>query len=213
MKIPALSALCLLFFPACQTISFHPTINIEDLTRYDILEVNTLAKQELAISDHRLQRLSAKRNTVKETTTTEYVYKCAGEASEIKSASIVIEKTENKSDGVSAIEYFKSIKLITDGRENLYESHDSISDENYLTFALGDTYKFKNYHFAIKDKSREIVRIPYYNSGFEIEVDGKAIGYISVLNEKALYLLRNIEMPKDIYMLSMLVYKCYMLKE
>ena len=208
-----ISALCLLFFPACQTISFHPTINIEDLTRYDIIEVNTLAKQELAISDHRLQRLSAKRDTAKETTTTEYFYKYAGKTLAIKSASIVIQKTEIKSGGVSEIEYNKNIKVTNEGKEYIYEANDLISDENYFSFALGDTYNFKNYHYAIKDKTREIVRIPYYNSGFEIEVNGKVLGYISVLNEKALYLLRNVEMPKDIYLLSMLVYKCYILKE
>jgi hypothetical protein len=212
MKTISISALCLLLFPACQTISFHPAINRENLTRYDILEENTLAKQELDINGNRLQRISANRDIIEGTTTTEYVYKYAGEASAVKSASIIIEKTENKSDGVSEIEYNKSIKLIIEGKENVYENNDSISDD-YFTFALGDTYNFKNYHYAIKDKTREVVRIPYFDSGFEIEVNGKVIGYISVLNEKALYLLRNIEMPRDIYMLSMLVYKCYMLKE
>jgi hypothetical protein len=186
---------------------------MDDFRKISIIEHNQFGKQDLYLENNKLVLSDVKTVEEGNTTKREYIFSYSGENAEIKTASIITIKTESKSNGVTASTVWKTIKLKNGKIESAYEIDESLTNDEYLTFRIGNSYRFSKYHYAIKDKTKEIIKVFYIPTGFMIEIDGENIGYISLLKNKELLILKNTQIPDDIYFLTMLVYKCYMIEK
>jgi hypothetical protein len=211
MKKIILHLACLLSLLGCSTYSFHTEINPENLNKISIIETHKINKNEISINNNRLILNSINIEEDNDAIQKEYNYSYIGENNEIKSASIIIIKNENKSGGITTSVIWKNVKLTINGKSSTYEIEALITNNGYLTFDIEDTYSFNKYYYVKKNKTEEIVKLAYIISGLTIELNGEIIGYINLLNKKEIYLIKTKKIPNDVYFLTMLTYQAIIL--